>query len=205
MSSDARYRRIASDLRRRIAMGEWVAGQPLPSRVAMANQYGVHEQTMRLAYVELRRTGILEGEQRQAVFVAHPPAMRTLTNADAPWPWVSEVTHLGSRRASEDIAGRLGVAVGATLHYEVVEQLDPGGRSAMVVHSWWQGRRRPHATFTAEVGVAPLDERTAHALGLLVDTLSYRLARTRLDAGGLPVETADLYLPLDRWTIRLHG
>ncbi|KOU30241.1 hypothetical protein ADK53_28980 [Streptomyces sp. WM6373] len=204
MGSDARYRRIASDLLRRIKAGEWAPGESLPSRVAMAIQYGVHEQTMRLAYVELRRTGILEGEQRQAVFVAHPPAMRTLTNADAPWPWGSELLDRSTGPASDEIADRLAVPVGAIVQHKMVERLEPGGRTAMVVESW-RARGGRHVTFAAEVGVTPLSEQAAHALGLLVDTLAYRVMRTRLGTDGKPVETADLYLPLDRWTIRLHG
>ena len=82
----ARHRRIAADIRRRIAAGEWRPGEALPSRAELAAELGVHPQTVRLAYVLLRRTGVWEGEERKAVYVAHPPAMRTLTDADAPWP-----------------------------------------------------------------------------------------------------------------------
>lgn len=203
MAAAATYRRIAADIRRRIAAGEWAAGEALPSRVFMARQYGVHEQTIRLAYVELRRTGVLEGEKRRGVYVAHPPAMRTLTDADADWPWASETTDTRGRPATPDLAARLQVAPAARLHHEMIECMDPGGRSAMVVRSWWQGQRRPHLTYTAELGVMELDEAVAHALGLLVDTVAYRVIRTRLDGEGVPTETADLYLPMDRWTVRI--
>lgn len=203
MAAAATYRRIAADLRRRIGAGEWAAGEALPSRRFMAAQYGVHEQTIRLAYVELRRTGALEGEKRRRVYVAHPPAMRTLTDPDVDWPWATEITDTRSRLATPDLVGRLQVAPATRLHYEMVECMDPGGRSAMVVRSWWHGRRRPHATYTAELGVVELDEAVAHALGLLVDTVAYRVIRTRLDREGAPSETADLYLPMDRWMIRI--
>lgn len=205
MSADARYRRIAADIHARIQAGEWNPGAPLPSRAIMADQYHVHEQTIRLAYVLLRQTGILEGERRRGVFVAHPPAMRTLTDPDAPWPHGCETTDSSSCRATEDLGGRLDVAVGVTLRREVVECMDPGGKSAMLVTSWWRGRRRAHASAVVELGARPVSEDEARSLGLLTDTVAYRLVRTRLDAAGRPVETADLILPMDRWLIRLSG
>ncbi|MBB4985051.1 GntR family transcriptional regulator [Streptomyces sp. SFB5A] len=205
MSADARYRRIAADIRTRIEAGEWRPGEWLPSRNAMAAEYDVHPQTMRLAHALLRRTGILEGEKRRGVYVAHPPAMRTLTDADADWPHSSETTDTRPRRASSDLAERLDVPVGTLLQHEVVERLDPGGRSAMLVSSWWRGRRQPHASYVVELGVAPLDETQANALGMLVDALAYRMVRTRLDRNGRPTETADLILPMDRWLVRLGG
>lgn len=201
--SEARYRRIADSIRRRIAAGEWRPGEPLPSRTELAAELGVHSQTVRLAYVLLRRTGVLEGEERKAVYVAHPPAMRTLTDPDAPWPFASETTDTRPRPATVELAERLGVRAGTMLRHETVECLDPGGRSAMLVVSWWRGQRRAHASYTAEVGCMELPEGQAHALGLLVDSLAFRVVRTRLDHDGRPLETADLVLPMDRWLIRL--
>ena len=201
----ARYRRIADDIRRRITDGEWHVGEPLPSRRVMAGEYGVHHETVNLAYTLLRRTGVLEGEERKQVVVAHPPAVRTLTDVDAVWPYSSETTDTRPRPATEELAERLGVAPRTVLQHETVECLDPGGRSAMLVISWWRGHRRPHAAFTAELGTVPLGADQAHALGLLVDTPAFRVMRTRLDVHGTPVETADLILPMDRWRIRLSG
>lgn len=201
--AEARHRRIAADIRRRITAGEWQPGQNLPSRNALAVEYHVHPQTMRLAYALLRRTGVLEGEERKHVYVAHPPAMRTLTDADAEWPFSSETTDTRPRAATPELAERLGVRVGATLQHETVECLDPGGRSAMLVSTWWRGRRRPHASYVVELGLVPLSADQAHALGLLVDTVAYRLARTRFDDAGDPLETSDLILPVDRWLVRV--
>ena len=200
---EARYRRIAADIHRRIRAGEWAVGQDLPSRAAMAAEYRVHPQTMRLAHKLLRQRGVLEGEERKRVYVAHPPAMRTLTDADAEWPFSSETTDTRPRPATVELAERLGVQVGAALQHETVECLDPGGRSAMLVSSWWRGRRQPHASYTAELGCVELAEEQAHALGLLVDALAFRVVRTRFDVQGRPLETADLILPMDRWLVRL--
>lgn len=200
---EARFRRIAADIRRRIAAGEWSVGEDLPSRVDMAASYGVHPQTMRLAHRLLRQQGVLEGEERKRVYVAHPPAMRTLTDADADWPFSSETTDTRPCSATVELAQRLGVDVGTALRHETVECLDPGGRSAMLESSWWRGQRRPHTSFAAELGSVALTEEQAHALGLLVDAVAFRVVRTRFDHDGRPLETADLILPMDRWLIRL--
>ncbi|MFF1650111.1 GntR family transcriptional regulator [Streptomyces sp. NPDC058240] len=205
MPVEAAHRRIAADIRRRIQAGEWATGDPLPSRTDMATEYGVHPQTMRLSYALLRRTGVLDGEERKRVTVAHPPAMRTLTDADADWPFSSETTDTRPRPATEELADRLGVRPGVMLHHETIECLDPGGHSAMIVSSWWHGRRRTHAGCIVEVGTISLGGEQAHALGLLVDTMAFRLVRTRIDDVGAPLETADLILPMDRWLIRLRS
>lgn len=200
---EARFRSIAADIRRRIEAGEWAVGEDLPSRTSMAAEYGVHAQTMRLAHQMLRRQGILEGEERKRVYVAHPPAMRTLTDPDAPWPFPSETTDTRPRPATKELAERLGVQAGMSLKHEMVECLDPGGRSAMLVQSWWRGQRQAHDSYTAELGCAELSAEHAHALGLLVDTPAFRVVRTRFDRQGRPLETADLILPMDRWLVRI--
>ena len=73
----------------------------------------------------------------------------------------------------------------------------------MLVSSWWRGQRRPHVSYMAELGCVELGEEQAHALGLLVDAVAFRVVRTRFDHEGRPLETADLILPMDRWLIRL--
>lgn len=202
MSADALHRRIAADVQRRIAAGEWRPGDQLPSRTELAAEYDIHPQTVRLAVGLLRRHGIVEGEARRRLVVAYPPAVRTLTNPDAPWPYGCDVIDRGDCRAGEELAGRLAVPVGAVLHREVHECWDPNGRSAMLATMWWRGRRGAHDAVVVEVGSVPLAEVQAHSLGLTVDTVAYRLMRTRL-GDGAPVETADLILPMDRWQLRL--
>ncbi|MEC4016133.1 GntR family transcriptional regulator [Streptomyces sp. H27-D2] len=200
--AEARHRRIAADLTRRIHAGHWQPGQQIPSRVDLAAEYHVHEQTIRLAVTLLRRRGLLEGEPRQRLYVAHPPAMRALTDPDADWPHTSETTDTRPRRATPELAARLGVKPGAVLQHESLECLDPGGRSAMLVSSWWRGRRVRHVRRLVEVGVMELDVSQAHSLGLTVGVLAYRVVRTRLDREGGVLETADLVLPMDRWVLR---
>lgn len=53
MAAASRHRRIAADIERRIAAGEWLPGDPIPSRAALGREYRVHEQTIRLAVILL--------------------------------------------------------------------------------------------------------------------------------------------------------
>ena len=201
--AEARHRRIAADIQRRINSGEWSPGQQLPSRVDLALEYEVHEQTMRLAVTLLRRQGVLEGEARKRLTVAYPPAVRAQSHPDGDWPHRGEVIDAGTCHASADLADRLDVAAGATTRWETLECWDPGGRSALLVTSWWCGRRRKHVSAVVEVGTVRLDARQAQALRLPMDTVALLVQRTRLDVEGRPVEVADLVLPADRWRLRL--
>lgn len=205
MAERALHRRIAADLERRVAAGEWLPGDQLPSRADFAAEYHVHPQTVRLAIILLRRQGVVEGTQRQRLWVAYPPAVRALTDFDGDWPHGSEVTDTGGCRATAKLASRLDVPECVNLHREMRECWDPNGRSALLVTTWWHGLRRRHESAVVEVEAIPLDVEQAQALRLTVDTVAYRLARTRLDAEGRPVETADLILPMDRWVLRLRA
>lgn len=188
----------------RIGKGDWAPGEQIPSRVDLAAEYGVHAQTVRLAVTLLRREGVLEGEPRRRLFVAYPPAVRALANPDGDWPYGCEVLDARSCRASPELAARLNITAGVTVQRETVECWDPGGRSALLVTTWWRGRRQRHAAVVCEVDTLRLGEEWAHALRLTVDTVAYRLVRTRLDTKGRPVETADLILPMDRWVLRFR-
>lgn len=201
-AAPAQHRRIAADLTRRIAAGEWRPGDQLPSRADLGAEYRVHEQTIRLAMVLLRQRGIIESEQRKRAVVADDPAVRTLTNPDAPWPYGSETTDTTPMRATVDLAERLQVPVGSRLQRETQECWDPQGRSAILITRWWRGQLQEHAGFSVEVGMVELDRAQAASLRLPVDTIAFRLTRTRYDAEGRPVETADLILPRDRWRLR---
>ncbi|MFE4017766.1 UTRA domain-containing protein [Streptomyces sp. NPDC059101] len=49
----------------------------------------------------------------------------------------------------------------------------------------------------------PMERMEANLLGLGVGTLALIVERTRMDASGAVVETADMLLPADRWSVSL--
>lgn len=201
----SRHRRIAADIERRIAAGEWLPGDQLPSRVELGKEYKVHEQTIRLAVILLQKRGVLESQgERRRMEVAHALVVRTFTEPDDPWPYRSETTARGQTAATDELAQRLDINPGVRLSWETEERADAVGRSSMYVTTWWRGRRRPHASYTATVDAVLINREQAAALRLPVDTVALRVVRTRLDGAGIPVETADLILPRDRWRLKLR-
>ena len=68
------YLRCQSDLRTRIARGEFAVEQPLPSEEDLCRAYGVSRITVRRAVSELIRLGLLSRRQGSGTFVTRPHA-----------------------------------------------------------------------------------------------------------------------------------
>ncbi len=64
------YQRIEADLRDRIRVGAWTVGAPLPSRSALAKEYGVGLATLERAVAELLADGTLRAVPGQHTVVA---------------------------------------------------------------------------------------------------------------------------------------
>ncbi|GAA2509777.1 UTRA domain-containing protein [Streptomyces thermolineatus] len=199
---DAPYRRLAADLRARITAGEWQPGDRLPSHRELREEYDVGRGVVEHAMALLRQRGVVEGIRRARLTVAYPPAVRTLTDPDAEWPYGRGDAAAGSCRASEDLAARLQVLPRARLYWRRQELLDPGGQPAMLLTTWQRSvSSRPHANFRCEVRPHVLTADEAELLGLVAGGPAFVVERTRYSAAGRPVQTADLVLPADRWRL----
>jgi GntR family transcriptional regulator len=66
-------RRIADDLRRRLAEGEWPPGSQLPSNAELAEHYGSTRRTISRAMAVLAAEGLVEIEPRWGTFAAQRP------------------------------------------------------------------------------------------------------------------------------------
>ncbi|MEV4434380.1 GntR family transcriptional regulator [Streptomyces sp. NPDC049585] len=66
------YMRVADDLRRRIAAGEWSVGERLPSRAQLAAAYGVGTNVLQKAQERLIIEGLLEGRAGSGTYVRTP-------------------------------------------------------------------------------------------------------------------------------------
>ena len=64
------YRQLMDQLRRRVAAGQWVAGQALPSVRDLALQLAVHPMTISKAYSLLELEGLLERRRGLPMVVA---------------------------------------------------------------------------------------------------------------------------------------
>jgi GntR family transcriptional regulator len=70
--SDSRpmYLQIMEQIKQRIAVGDWAAGQAIPSIRQLAVDIGVSVITVKRAYLELEREGVIVTRQGKGCFVA---------------------------------------------------------------------------------------------------------------------------------------
>ncbi|MER5864017.1 GntR family transcriptional regulator [Kitasatospora sp. NPDC002040] len=70
-----KYQRLAADLRRRIAAGEWRGDSPLPVETELEQQYGVARNTVRLAVDVLVNEGRLVRLQGKGTYLKEHPVL----------------------------------------------------------------------------------------------------------------------------------
>ncbi|MEU3990060.1 GntR family transcriptional regulator [Streptomyces platensis] len=200
---DAPHDQLAATLRHRITEGVYPSGSRFPSVRSIAREHKIGLGAAYLAVEALRSEGLLEGQPRRRLTVAHPVGVRTLADPDAPWPHGQGDVERSNMRADADLAVRLGVEPRTVLQRERVELLDPDGRPAMVVTTWRRGARHPHASHRVTVRTERMARQDADLLGLAAGIPVLVVQRTRYSADGAPVEVADLVLPSDRWQVSL--
>ncbi len=64
------YRQIIDQVKRKVTSGDWEPGRELPSIRGLAKELRVSVITVRRAYLELEREGVLRIEQGRGTFVA---------------------------------------------------------------------------------------------------------------------------------------
>lgn len=69
-SAEPIYRQLMDQLRRRVAAGQWVAGQELPSVRELALQLAVHPMTISKAYGLLESEGLLQRRRGLSMVIA---------------------------------------------------------------------------------------------------------------------------------------
>ncbi|MCX4622770.1 GntR family transcriptional regulator [Streptomyces albogriseolus] len=72
------YQRIADDLRRRIAEGEWESGEQIPTLPELHTEYGVSEAPVRAALRILANEGLIESKARAGTRVRPRPPVHRL-------------------------------------------------------------------------------------------------------------------------------
>lgn len=64
------YLQIMEQIKQRVAVGDWAAGQGIPSIRQLAVDIGVSVITVKRAYLELEREGVIVTQQGKGCFVA---------------------------------------------------------------------------------------------------------------------------------------
>ena len=69
------YLQILEQVKQQIAVGDWAAGQAIPSIRQLAAEIGVSVITVKRAYLELEREGVIVTRQGKGCFVASDPGV----------------------------------------------------------------------------------------------------------------------------------
>lgn len=77
--SSIKWRQLAAELRAKIQDGTYPPGSTLPQLKAYAGELGIHHETVRAAYKELEREGLVRTIQRKGSVVLEPPVRRRIT------------------------------------------------------------------------------------------------------------------------------
>ncbi len=101
MSGMPAYLQVADDLRAQIRTGALESGAQLPSMAQLRQRYGVSNTVVRDALNELRRDGLVVGQQGKGVFVR--PASQSATSANGGGDDSAEI-----RRELADLQRRVG-------------------------------------------------------------------------------------------------
>ena len=73
------FRQLADLLRKQIESGELGPGDPLPSELRLAQEYGLSRTTVRQAIAQLRTEGLVSVERPRGTFVRVPEEVQLIT------------------------------------------------------------------------------------------------------------------------------
>jgi GntR family transcriptional regulator len=116
-----KYRRLLAQLRSDIGSGRLRPGDVIAPELEIARSHGISRHTVRQAIVELAREGLLRRERGRGTFVTTKPIVRSLgafysfahEMKEHGLEFHTRVVHRGVRPASDLVAARLELPVGA--------------------------------------------------------------------------------------------
>jgi GntR family transcriptional regulator len=113
------YLQIIEQIKRRIAVGDWTEGQPIPSIRQLAVDIQVSVITVKRAYLELEREGVIVTQQGRGSRVASTPGLGIRLHQEELQQHLKEAIRLSAllgiepkeletrlREASDDIAAK---------------------------------------------------------------------------------------------------
>jgi GntR family transcriptional regulator len=237
------YKQIADLLRAGIQSGELGPGARLPSEQELIDAHGVARGTIRQAVRLLASEGLLEVQHGRGAFVRDRPPVRRLGHdrfarekreqgkagyladmeSQGREPGV-EVLEVGQSKASEEIAGLLGIEPGDNVLVRRRRYLADGTpmqtASSYIPWGLAEGTRMTQADtgpggiyarleeaghrlerFTEDVVARMPTEDEARTLLLGAGVPVIRLVRTAYDTAGLAVEVCDTVMAADRYLL----
>ncbi len=109
--SDGRpmYMQIMEQIKQRVAVGEWAQGQEIPSIRQLAVQLRISVITVKRAYLELEREGVIVTQQGKGSIVAPDPDLGPRLYDEELARCIDQIVHLGAvlGLTPEQLASRL--------------------------------------------------------------------------------------------------
>lgn len=118
-----KHQLLAADLRERIASGQWLEGDPIPSETELCAQANASRGTVRHALATLRSEGLIAGGQGKPPVVAHAVRSQSFSTFMSFTEWAHSVgrtpgqrtLELARRPATEEAAGQLELEPGTMI------------------------------------------------------------------------------------------
>ena len=103
------YLQIMEQIKRRIATGDWTEGQPIPSIRQLAADLQVSVITVKRAYLELEREGVIVSQQGKGSRVAENPGLGMRLHEEELKKHLEQAIRLSALLGlhSEELEGRL--------------------------------------------------------------------------------------------------
>jgi len=103
------YLQIMEQVKQRVAIGDWAQGQPIPSIRQLAVDLGVSVITVKRAYLELEREGVIVTQHGRGSFVAENRDLGTRIREEELGQHLGQAARIGAQLGLgfEDLASRL--------------------------------------------------------------------------------------------------
>lgn len=107
------YLQIIEQVQQRIALGDWVAGQPLPSIRELSAELSVSVITVKRAYFELERDGVITTRHGKGSEVAEAPELAERLLESQLTPALDTLAHLAVQMGltTDTLQDRLAAAI----------------------------------------------------------------------------------------------
>src|SRR6204780_1225947 len=103
------YLQIMEQIKQRVVVGDWTEGQPIPSIRQLAVDLEVSVITVKRAYLELEREGVIVTQQGKGSFVASSPGLGARLRQQELDQHLEQATRIAAQLGirPKELAGRL--------------------------------------------------------------------------------------------------
>ena len=204
---ELRYQAIASDLRRRLAVGEYPSGALLPSESELCAVHDASRVTIRKALAQLKREGVIDSRQGFGWYAVGPPLRQSLRDLTT----IERQIRAAGREPSREILSLMQIATPARLVHVLqtdavleITRLDRVDGQPFATATVWVRSDLADRITRRSLAQRPLSDQLPVALGGASQSIS-AVAAARRDADLLHIPENAPLLRCERTTTDAHG